>query len=268
MPRTAAKQVAEAMRAQAQRECATLLRELGGPGDFHGAVHEARKAVRRLRALLALVEDELAGAQVADRALARVGKSLSALRDAQVLVATAQAMAARDGAKGWSPVIARLTLRRDALVAKVLASDPGLRRRGAAVERIARRLDALPWAELKPAHIRHGLRRSLRRVAKAEKKAKADPAVEHLHRWRRRVRRLRMQLEAVADVAPGLAKQAGPLPGGETLKTLHALGDRLGAQQDERLLRNVLRRMRDLPGRAQLADALCRGATPERPRRR
>ena len=78
----------------------------------------------------------------------------------------------------------------------------------------------------------------------------------NLHRWRRRVRKLRMQMEALARIEPGLAKDAAKESASKAAKALHKLSDQLGAFQDKQMLRNVLRRMRGLPHRAQTARQL------------
>lgn len=266
MPRRRAQVLADALRVHALAECALLQRELDSPKDLHASVHAARKSVRRLRALLALGEKQWADAETADRALARLGDSLSLIRDAHVLVVTAQKLASEHDQARWAPALDRLTLRRNARVAQALARDPGFQRRCATAGRVARRLAALSWEELSPERLRHSLKRSVRRADKAARQAQTHPDPDHLHRWRRRVRRLRMQLEALAVVAPHMAGKAGPQGRGKSFKALHALGDRLGDQHDELMLRNVLRRMRDLPGRAALTAQLSRAAAADPPR--
>lgn len=266
MPSRPAPSLGEGVRRKVRREGQVIQRALASQRDIHAAVHEARKAVRRLRALLALARPQLEDVEAADRALAGLGDGLSPLRDAHVLVTTAKTFAARNGERAWSPAIARLVARRDALLGQALARDPGFKRRRAVVERAARQLEEIPWDELKPAQVRRELKRSVHRVAKAGKRAKAQPGPALLHRWRRRVRRLRMQLEGLARVAPDLVKQAASTSRGQGAKALHRLGDRLGDRQDEQLLRNVLRRMRDLPGRAELTSQLCQDdAAPPAP---
>lgn len=266
MPSRSVPPLGESVRRKVRREGQAIQRALASQHDIHVAVHEARKAIRRLRALLALAKPHLEDLEVADRALARLGDGLSALRDAHVLVITAKTFAARNGERAWSPAIARLVARRDALMGQALARDPGFKRRRAVVERAARQLEDLRWDELKPADVRRELKRSVRRTAKAGKRARAHPEPVHLHRWRRRVRRLRMQLQGLARVAPDLVKEASSTSRGQDAKSLHTLGDRLGDRRDEALLRNVLRRMRDLPGRAELISQLCQDdATPWEP---
>lgn len=70
-------------------ELAQIEAALSRSRSRHRGVHEARKAIRRLRALLGLGDDIFGAAgEAIDEQLSRVGKSLSTLRDAQVVVDT------------------------------------------------------------------------------------------------------------------------------------------------------------------------------------
>ncbi|EIL97305.1 hypothetical protein RHOFW104T7_02640 [Rhodanobacter thiooxydans] len=244
------------MQAAVHKECAAILRALASRHQIHVSIHGARKAIRRLRALLFLVEDRLPDAAAVDQTLERLGDGLSALRDAHVMVDTAEGLAARGKAKQWATAIKRLVRRRDGLIQQALARDVDFRRRRRVVERAARQLGDLPWHELEATDLRQALERSCHRVAKAEARAKADPLPANLHRWRRRVRKLRMQMEALTRIEPDIAKDAAKESASKAAKALHKLSDQLGAFQDKQMLRNVLRRMRGLPHRAQTARQL------------
>ncbi|HEV2621823.1 MAG TPA: CHAD domain-containing protein [Frateuria sp.] len=248
-----ASELAEKMRAMVRRECAAILRALASLHRVHLSIHRARKSIRHLRALLSLVDYGLAEAAAIDRVLERLGDSLSTLRDAHVIIATAETLAASDTSKQWQPAIDRLVQRRDALVQRSLARDIDFHRRRAAVERAARQLDDMAWARVKPKDIQQRLAHSSRRVAKAETRAKADPTTQNLHRWRRRVRKLRMQIEALSEIAPEIVQNAVKESASKKLKELHRLSDQLGALRDEQMLRNVLRRMSDLPHYGEIA---------------
>ena len=95
--------------------------------------------------------------------------------------------------------------------------------------------------------VAQALARSERRVAKVRKRAETRPSPENTHRWRRRVRRLRMQWEFQHKAAKALG---GPgQPGSQTYKPTHRalskLSDALGATQDLRELRKTLRSLGD-----------------------
>lgn len=251
MPSATTPALAQRMQAAVHKECAAILRALASRHHIHVSIHGARKAIRRLRALLSLAEDRLHDAASIDRKLERLGDSLSTLRDAHVMVDTADGLAARGKPKQWATAIARLERRRDGLIQRALARDVDFRRRRRVVERIARQLGDLPWHKLEATDLRRALEHSCHRVAKAEARARAEPLPANLHRWRRRVRKLRMQMEALARIEPDIAQDAAKEPAGKATKALHKLSDRLGTFQDQQMLRNVLQRMRGLPHRAQ-----------------
>lgn len=244
--------IGPAARALTEGECQAIADALDRKPDVHEAVHRARKTIRRLRSFLALLEHSALETAAADAALRRLGDGLSVLRDAHVVVETCARLASAQPEQPWQAVRIRLTARRDAILARTLARDPGFSRRRAALLRVAADLQAQPWDLLKRGDIRKGVARSERRAQKAEKRATRSHDADDLHRWRRRVRRLRMQLEAlpaVDDVLITSAKQKGP---GRQARALHTLGDRLGRQQDLRMVRNLVRVMPGLDGRRSL----------------
>lgn len=232
----------------AMKACRSLLRTLSSQRRVHISIHTARKAIRRLRALLSLLA--FVESEDSDHVLKRVGDSLSALRDAHVAVLTAERLGKQGAKEAWRPVVVCLRRRRDVLIQRALVRDPEFRLRRTRVERVARALEALPWQELNAADLRSALKRSRRRVAKARRRAKDDPSMQNLHRWRRRVRRLRMQLEAVAEFAPDVAKKATKHPIESETRSLEKLGDRLGERHDEAVLQKLLRRLADPTRRA------------------
>ncbi len=241
-----------AARAVAQKECKAILHALASRKKIHVSIHEARKAIRRQRALLSLIEERLVDVAAIDRVFEHLGDSLSALRDAHVVIATAKRLAIKNGKEQWIPVIERLTDRRDTFINQALVRDRDFQRRRAKVERAAGQLADLSWQELTLDDLHDCLKRSRHRVAKAVKRTDSDPTADNLHRWRRRVRKLRMQMEAVVEIAPDLVKSSD----GKKVKALHKLSDELGEQHDMQVLASLLRRMTDLPNRQALLQQL------------
>ncbi len=250
-----ARQPGTAAQALARRECRIIARALARRRDVHASVHSARKAIRRLRSLLALVKHRFDEAIPIDRRLQKLGDGLSALRDAHVAVDVVQALAATDGTGRWQPALDVLIERRDHSMAKALAADPGFQRRRKLVERVAADLEALDWRRLKRSDLRAALKLGQARLARAEKRARQDPSADNLHRYRRRVRRLRMQRDALRTIAPDIA---GSLRASadKQAKALRKLSDRLGWLQDVRAVRNRLRRAPGIPDRGALLSQL------------
>lgn len=236
-----------------QADCDAAARALGSDDEVHARVHRARKAIRRVRSMLALVRPLRCSIDAVDHLLQRVGDSLSRLRDAQAALETATRLAQQDQALLWQPVVTALQRRADRLAARALALDPGFLRRRAALDYAAVALQQLDWTAVRGKHVRHALKRQRRRVRKARRRACADGDADSLHRWRRRARRLRMQVKA----APKQARRAGIRAAtGAQATALHALTDALGWRQDLHVLGELLPRLHGLPARMQVVDRL------------
>jgi CHAD domain-containing protein len=198
-----ATQLGPALHALARQEVKALHEALDNQRARHRGVHEARKAIRRLRSLLLLGRTGFGAAgERLDAKLKHLATSLSALRDAHVVVETAGGMLR--GARGekmrkrWTALRRQLSNRRKQVLDDALAGDPGFEQRRGDVVRHAATIDRLPWDALEHDTLRRELERSLRRLRKAERHAsRPDADIEQRHRWRRRLRRLRMQWSAL-----------------------------------------------------------------------
>src|SRR5215467_4639840 len=84
--------VGERARALARHEAALILQGLAPTQSPEQAIHSARKATRRLRALLALLEGSALDLGRADMDLQQLGDSLSDMRDAHVVAEAAERM--------------------------------------------------------------------------------------------------------------------------------------------------------------------------------
>lgn len=236
---TAPRPVGEALAELVAARCRMIARGLSRKNDRHSGVHRARKAIRSLRAILALAGDELGEEAIPiDRSLQRLARGLSTLRDAHVAVATAQSLATHDDEQPWLDLTARLRARSERLLADALACDPEFSARRAGVARLAKALAALPWRRVRRKALYSSLAQSELRVAKAERKAKERMTASRLHRWRRRVRRLRMQVDAMRLVEVG--HESLRAMQGKRVRELKTRTDLLGRRQDLEVLRSLL----------------------------
>lgn len=206
-------------------------RQLARPGEKrHEGVHEARKSIRRARAVLALATAALGkpGRRL-DRRLRDLARTLSDLRDAQALeevllhLGELRALPAGEVERLLLPVRER---KRRAL-ATALAEDSGLSARRAVLAEACAIVLRLDWRELAPADLRRAHDASVADLHAALDAALATPDPEAWHRFRRRLRRLRQQESALAECCPGLIP---PTPG------LPELADGMGLAQDYALL--------------------------------
>jgi hypothetical protein len=242
-------------------QIAHIATALGRRTHPHRSVHEARKGIRRLRSVLAFGAKRFgAGGEKIDRALQRLGRGLSRLRDAHVALELARARwrDAADAAQRtlWSDIIALLTAQRAQVLQRTRAQDAQFRKRLAVVARAGAAIAALPWQRIDNTTLRAQLARSRRRADRAARRARRDPLLPAQHRWRKRLRRQRMQITAllgILDAAPPSTQTARLRALVEddagSLQAITAQVDTIGKLLDAKLLQLAVRRLPQVPAR-------------------
>ena len=189
----------------------------GNPGDDD--VHRARKSMRRVRGILRLVRDGLGPAYRAENAVMRdTARLLSDVRSSAVAGTALQDLLDRFGpllADGiYVEMADQLSARHDLIARRTL--DNRLLMAGVVtnLEHARTRLAAFPTTPgadfgyhgpLLPndSHLFvQGITRTYRRGLVAMKGAAASPFPEQIHEWRKRVRYLRSQMEALCPAWP------------------------------------------------------------------
>ena len=175
----------------------------------HKGVHEARKCLRRTRAILALGGRALGSStKRLDSEIGRLCRGLSPLRDAQALV---EAIGRLDVKELEAPALLARAVKsalesRDNSLTTALARDVDFAARRERLQRAAARLATLDWSTITRADVQHAFARSKRRMKKAARQAKrCQLNDEAWHRFRRRLRRLRQQNNVLAEIEPQLA---------------------------------------------------------------
>ena len=216
---------------------------------LHDAIHEARRAMRRARAILKLLRP-VSGEHDALPAtfLRDAGAALSGLRDAQAVIEAVEQLARQQEQpipeNARVALLRRLRRRRNA----------ACRQPSEVLDRVvallaAARTAVAAWpGDTDDSDVLKGLRRGYARAARALRRARRDPDV-HLHRWRQRVREHRLQLELLQPIWPEVIEaQVGEA---------RRLARLLGAERDLQLLAAVFARLRTplvaRPGNATLA---------------
>jgi CHAD domain-containing protein len=194
------------------------------------AVHEARKDMKKLRALLRLVRVELGEDLYAhENACFRdTARQLAGVRDADVMILTLSDLEKR---YGELPGAARRL--RPALVAhrfRVAAGStrPAVQTAIDTLNEARARIDDWPLHSDGFEALEAGLRRGYRRGRRAWQAAEELPTPENMHEWRKRVKDLWYHLTLLEDawrpVMTALADEA------------HELSDRLGDEHDVSVL--------------------------------
>jgi CHAD domain-containing protein len=211
-----------------------------GESDVGDAVHEARKAFKRLRALLRLARDEL-GDRVYRRENATfraAGRVLSDVRDSAVLVETLDAITTRYADELPRGAFGGL---REALAAEAQAAHDALENGRGAVDRVQATLDTargrvarwpLPddgdLAALQP-----GFKRVYRRGRRALRAADDEGGTERLHELRKRAKDLWHAAQVLRPADPKTFKRLG--------RRAHDLSDLVGEDHDLAVLLDAAR---------------------------
>jgi CHAD domain-containing protein len=201
------------------------------------AVHNARKDMKKLRALLRLVRGEL-GDDVYGRENAcfrDAAAELAGLRDADVMLVTLEKLELDDAVSG--PV-------RQALEAHRVRTGGGGRKRAAnqavAILTEARaRVAGWPLEEDSFEALRPGLRRMYRRGRREFLAMREEPTVEGLHEWRKRAKELWYDHTLLESLWKPVMEATGD--------EAHALSDLLGDDHDLAVLLAWVREHADAP---------------------
>jgi CHAD domain-containing protein len=208
------------------------------------AVHEARKAFKRLRALVRLSRDAVGDATYRreNTALRDAGRRLSGVRDAAVMVQTLDDVRERYADELPAGAFAGL---RSALEREAGESRARLAVDSTPVDEViaalrTRRNATARWPlpdEADEAMLAPGLQRIYRRGRKALRAARKDTDTEHLHELRKRAKDLWHAAQVLRPVAPKRMRKLA--------KRAHALSDVVGDDHD---LAVLLEGARERPG--------------------
>ena len=198
--------------------------------DLATAVHESRKSLKRLRAVVRLVHTELGDELSAQEnaAFRDAGRALSGPRDSQVMIdafdALIECYPVEAGLADLQAFRSRLVQTHEAVARELTPGASAF----AEVERATRAardrivdwpLDGKGFGALAP-----GLARAYRRGRRANRIARKEPSPEHLHEWRKRVKDLWYSVQ--------ILEAAGPRRMKKLAKTAHELSELLGDDHD------------------------------------
>jgi len=173
------------------RYAATQLRD-SVPENRDTAVHEARKSIKKVRAVVRLMAGELGAVAEAENELLRnLALKVSPLRDAAVLVETFDSLQSHFPETASVALVERIRtelLKNRSRAARTSTAARSPATIAFALERAAQRARAWPLHNDGFDAIAPGLRRALRRGRKALGEALVDPAPIRYHEFRKRVK--------------------------------------------------------------------------------
>jgi CHAD domain-containing protein len=208
-------------------------------------VHEARKSIKRARALTRLLRPALGGRAYRreSEALATAARHLAGARDADVMVTTLQALLQRDKTVEPDdfPVLrSHLLTARDATATRSLVDAGHAQRTADELDVVRARIpdwlaDGADLTAIEP-----GLRRLYREGRERYGAAERLPTSDRLHEWRKRVKDLRYCTEAVGALDPQRLQ--------DICDTADRLGEMLGDEHDLSVLGAYVQVHRELVG--------------------
>jgi CHAD domain-containing protein len=207
------------------------------------AIHDVRKDLKRLRAVVRLARDDL-GRDVyrhENTAFRDAGRDLSGARDAKVLVETLDDLTRRHADEIPEGAFAGLREQLDGERAehdRRAADDPVLSSVLAALEEARGRVAAWPLTEDAGYEtLKSGFKRIRRRGRRALRAARKKRSEETLHELRKRAKDLWHAAQILGPVAPKRMKRIR--------RRAHRLSDLIGAEHDLAVLRAAAAKHRD-----------------------
>jgi Uncharacterized conserved protein len=170
------------------------------------AIHEARKSIKKVRAVLQLVGGSL-GANGALKELRRASHLLTPLRDADAIIETAHDLRSRSEDATPASVSARLDahLATQQATCRRAADRDHVRPKAArAIDRVRRDLRDWHWKRTDYSALVKGLKRSYKRARNGMRAIRGDRNPDAFHEWRKRVKTLWYGLRLLEDHAPRL----------------------------------------------------------------
>jgi len=209
------------------------------PDQFDEGVHSARKKMKRLRGMLRLVRDEVGYRTYREEnvVLRDTARSLSAIRDSYVSVLTLRSLWQRYSdmlypeafayPEAW--LLERHEVRRSSVTEPVVSNAI------TNLNTARRRFWNYPIDEIVRDDyqaIASGIHRVYKRGYRGLVRAAETRDVADLHEWRKRVKYLRFQMEALTPLYPHLLRA--------TAKSLDELGELLGDDHDHAVLADTI----------------------------
>ncbi len=203
------------------------------------AVHNARKQFKKLRALLRLIREGL-GDKTYDReddSLRKLGKPLSSVRDADVMIETLDGLLShfkdQVGKGAFKTLRNKLVLRRRDLRKQILERQKAMSKVSASARKVQKRIEDWPSLPDRFGVFNRGIRDTYEQGWRDMREVLHGATDENLHEWRKSVKYLRHQLEILEALCPSLI--------GEMVEQAHLLTDALGRDHDLVVLEELTR---------------------------
>jgi CHAD domain len=198
--------VAKGLKRVVNKELRSAVEELRGAERSDIAIHEARKSIKKVRAVLQLVGDDIGGRGDMKR-LRRTGRALAPLRDADAMLATARKLCARERRSlsgATCSAMGDVLLRHKARVKSVARRDRVAPRAADALAKVRRSARDWPVKKIGFTTIVEAITRSYKKARRAMEAAQTGRRADLVHTWRKRVKALWYALRLLERRLPAL----------------------------------------------------------------
>jgi CHAD domain-containing protein len=224
--------------------------------DLNTAVHEVRKTVKKLRAVLLIVKPVLdkTAFKTADRAVRDFGRRLGGARDSAVLQASFNGLveyyAPFLSVEDMQPIRENLESQYQ-LAMETFVASIDIHSLEEELEELRRRLDTLDLSGFSRHMLLASVRRTYRSGRRALQALHDEPSTENSHEFRRQAKYLWYQLRLLHKWSPAVLKPV--------VTNLDELGELLGQDHDLAILSDTLKTHPEIscnPIRAELVNGL------------
>jgi CHAD domain len=217
--------------------------QLDGPSPSEDAIHEARKSIKKARAVLRLISEHVDPDSTTKR-LRRAGRLLSPIRDAEATLESVRTLCAKGSrtltAEHCSEVGHKLKQQKTRLGRFARRADI-IGRAARSIQRVERSVERWDWKQMNASKLISEVRRSYKQARQGLHEARGSRGSVAFHEWRKRIKTLWYALRLLERRVP-----VGP-----QLTELKRLEEWLG--DDHNLM--LLRKQVATKGRPNLAQA-------------
>lgn len=206
--------------------------------DPHVGIHDARKQLKKIRAIIRLIRDDIPEKEYnrANTYFRDIGRMLSDARDTSALLEVTMALqASMESASlkaSLEQVVHHLTAKKSAVTRYQFNQDHLLERAQEAFAPAENYIQHLKTTHQGFEALSASIERVYRRGKLVMEESVSHPKPENYHQWRKRVKYLRYQVDALSPIWPAMMN---------TLEDeLHELTNALGADHDLYLLHQTI----------------------------
>jgi hypothetical protein len=207
--------VSQGLKRVVRKELRKTIDQLRGSDVSDEVVHEVRKSIKKLRAVLQLVGDEIDAGR-AEKQLRRAARSLAPLRDAEALVESAQALCRHQPRELSAQTCASIREHMRVKKARLAGRTQAIHRAVVSLKRTRRSAKQWKWGSIDFSDFAADIRDSYKKARSTMRKARNGNSSVKFHEWRKRVKTLWYALRLLPRPVQPLRRRVNELQRLET----------------------------------------------------